>query len=195
MTLISLAVFAGLSLNLMVQCTLGVSGAADPAKDGKRLPLPLFQLAGLFVSVFILWVLSNSVFRPLSRGFLDYFLFFPLCALACLGLEALWKLAFPKNEGVRVFRARTAYDGMAPISLIMTVNLALNAADALVLSFSFALGCLLSLIILGEIRRRSALEWVPRHIRGTPLALISLGLLSIIFASGAWICLRILENF
>jgi electron transport complex protein RnfA len=77
----------------------------------------------------------------------------------------------------------------------MTVNMASNAADAALLSFFFAAGCLLSVSILGEIRRRSALEWVPRYIRGSPLALISMGLLSIIFASGAWICLRVLENF
>lgn len=193
MTLASLAVFAGLSINLIVQCALGVSDAAGPAKDGQRRPLPLFQLGCLFVSVFILWVLYSSIFKALAGGFLDYFLFFPLCALACLGLETLWKRAFPKREGVRVFRAATAYDGMVPVALIMTVKLSLNAADALFLSFFFALGSLLSLVILGEIRRRSALEWVPRSIRGTPLALISMGLLSIIFASCAWICLRILE--
>jgi electron transport complex protein RnfA len=193
-TEMSLAVFAGLSLNLMIQCALGVSGAAEPAKDGKRRPLPLFQLACLFAAVFVLWIVYSAILKPLSRGFLDFFLFFPLCVLACLGLEALWKLLFPKKPAIRVFRALTAYDGMVPVSLIMTVNLATGAADAIVLSFFFAAGCLLSLLILGEIRRRSALEWVPRYIRGSPLALISMGLLSIIFASVAWICLRILAS-
>jgi electron transport complex protein RnfA len=192
-SLVSLAVFAGLSINLLVQCALGASDAAGAADGGRRRPLPLFQLGCLFVSVFVLWVLYRGILRALSGGFLESFLFFPLCALACRGLEALWKRVFPKREGVRVFRALTAYDGMVPVALIMTVRLALNAADALFLSFFFAAGALLSLVILGEIRRRSALEWVPRHIRGTPLTLISMGLLSIIFASGAWICLRILE--
>jgi electron transport complex protein RnfA len=192
---LGLAVFAGLSLNLMIQCALGVSGAAGPAKDSKRQPFPLFQFFCLFVSVFVLWTAYSLILKPLSGGFLDYFLFFPLCVLACLGLEALGKRLFSKKEAVRVFKALTAYDGLVPVSLILTVHMASGATDALLLAFFFALGCLLSAAILGEIRRRSALEWVPRYIRGSPLALISMGLLSIIFASGAWICLKILENF
>jgi electron transport complex protein RnfA len=194
MTLAVLAVFAGLSLNLILQFALGTGGALLFTRDSRENPFPVFQTANLFVSVFVLWAAYYYILKPLSGGALEYFLLFPLSALVCLGFESLWKKLFPKQEGDRAFSALTAYGGLVPVSLIMTIHLALTVFDAAVLAFSFALGCFLALLILGEIRRRSSLEQVPRYLRGAPLVLISMGLLSMIFAVAAWICFRVLEN-
>jgi electron transport complex protein RnfA len=192
MILAGLAVFSGLSLNLMFQFALGCRGISEASKQGK---IPLFQSGSLFVSVFILWIVCHYMLRSFSGGFLEYFLLFPLTSLACMGIEALWNKVYPQREKVRVYQALTAYDGLALASLLLTIHLALSLTEALVLSFSFSLGCLLAMLILGEIQRRSLLEWVPRSLRGSPLVMISMGLLSMIFASGAWACFRILENF
>jgi len=62
-----------------------------------------------------------------------------------------------------------------------------------VIGFFFAFGTFISMLILNELRRRSTLERVPRCLRGNPLMLISMGLLSLISASVAGICFRILE--
>jgi electron transport complex protein RnfA len=112
-----------------------------------------------------------------------------------MAIEALWNKMYPKTEKVRVFSALTAYDGLALASLLLTIQLAVNLGEAVLLSFFFALGCLTAMFILGEIRRRSLMEWVPHSLRGSPLVMISMGLLSMIFASGAWIFFKILENF
>jgi Na+-translocating ferredoxin:NAD+ oxidoreductase RnfA subunit len=102
---------------------------------------------------------------------------------------------FPKSAGEdRLFSSYTAYDGLASLALFLTYNLALGFAEALVLSFFFALGNLAAVLILGEIRRRSALEWTPRRLRGSPLILISAGLLSLIFSVAAGICFAILNR-
>ncbi|MDR1566809.1 MAG: hypothetical protein LBS48_05965 [Treponema sp.] len=194
MTFAALAVFAGLSLNLILQFALGARGVLLFARDSRGNPFPVFQTANLFVSVFVLWAAYDYILKPFSGGALEYFLLFPLSALVCLGFESLWKKLFPRQEGARAFSALTAYDGLVPVSLIMTIHLALTVLDAAVFAFFFALGCFLALLILGEIRRRSGLEWVPRYLRGGPLVLISTGLLSMIFAAAAWICFRILEN-
>ncbi|GHU65747.1 hypothetical protein FACS189447_05240 [Spirochaetia bacterium] len=192
MILAGLAVFSGLSLNLMFQFALGVRGASEASRQGK---IPFFQSGSLFVSVFILWIICHYILRSFSGGFLEYFLLFPLTSLVCMGIEALWNKVYPQKEKVRVFSALAAYDGLALASLILTIHLAISLLEALILSFSFSLGCLAAMFILGEIQRKSLLEWVPRSLRGSPLVIISMGLLSMIFASGAWICFRILENF
>ena len=189
--LAALAVFSGLSLNLLLQFALGTSGAAGIQK-GRR-GLPLFQLAVLFVSVLFLWVLIRFLFSPFWKSLSEYFLFFPFSALVCMGLERLKKKFFPAVETKRVFHDLTAYDGLVPASLLITLSLASGFADALVLSLFFALGNLAAMFILNEIGRKSTLEWAPRFIRGNPLILISMGLLSLISAVIAGICFRILE--
>jgi electron transport complex protein RnfA len=93
----------------------------------------------------------------------------------------------------RTFSAVTAYDGLAAAALFVTLNLAESFFDAALLALGFALGILASLLILAEIRRRASMEEVPRFLRGSPLVLVSMGLLSLIFSSAAAILFRVLE--
>ena len=189
MILCALAIFAGLSSNLILQFALGAGQA------GKGRTLPIFQIAVLFISVLFLWIIYTNILNFLSWEFPGLLLFFPLSALVCLGLESLEKWIFPKKERIRLFSALTAYEGLVPASLFLTMTLALNFSEALVLSFFFALGCLLAVFILKEINRRSALEEIPNYLRGIPLTFISMGLLSMIFGFAAWICYKVLDNF
>jgi electron transport complex protein RnfA len=192
MNLAFLAVFAGLSCNMILHFALGAAGlAADRPGTEKILPSAV-QMGVLFLSVLLLWIVFY-ILPSFPGGFPEYFLFFPLSALACLGLEKGIFRLFPKAaEGERLFSAFTAYDGLASLALFLTYNLALGLAEALVLSFFFALGNLTVVLILGEIRRRSVLEWTPRRLRGSPLMLISMGLLSLIFSAAAGICFTLL---
>ena len=186
MILSGLAVFAGLSLNLILQFAIG-TGAA-----GKENDLPVFQIINIFLTVMVLWILQTYVFVFLSWELITFFLLFPFSVLLCIAFENLEKKLFAKQKNVRVFSGITAYEGLIPASLILTVNTALNFFDAAVLSFFFALGCLIAVICIREIRRRSVLEEIPSSLRGMPLVLISMGLLSLIFGTAAWICYRVL---
>lgn len=186
---LGLAVFAGLSVNLMLQFALG-SG-----KAGKGNTLPLFQIINLFLTVIILWIFYTYIFNLLSREFVWYFLIFPFSALTSMGIERIEKHLFPMKKPVRLFSSLTAYEGLIPASLLLTVNMAVSFLDALILSFFFAFGCMIAIIFMKEIRRRSMLESIPKNLRGLPLAFISMGLLSMVFSAAAWICYRVLENF
>lgn len=188
MILAGLAIFAGLSLNVLLQFALGAGDA------GKGRVMPLYQIGCLFVSVVFLWIINSTILNYLPWEFMAYFLMFPLSALVCLGLESLEKRIFPKKAGVRLFSAQTAYNGLVPASLVLTVRIAVNFSDALILSFFFALGVLAAVIFVREIRRRASLEEIPEMFRGTPLAFISLGLLSMISGAVAWICYRVLDK-
>jgi electron transport complex protein RnfA len=84
---------------------------------------------------------------------------------------------------------------LAVASLFLSLRLAVSLEDALVLSLGFSLGALAAALILREISKRSSLEAVPGTFRGAPLALISMGLLSLIFSSVSAIFLRALGVF
>ena len=193
--LAALAVFSGLALNMFFSFALGAAGIAGRrlSESETKQPLPIFQLAVLFVSVLFLWVFFSAVIPAYWRGFSVYFLFFPVSALVCMGLEFLCQRTFPAPA--KIFSAFTAYDGLVPASLFITLALAGTFAAALVLALFFAAGNLAAIFILNEIRRRSALERIPRCLRGSPLILLSTGLLALISASAAGISFRILEVF
>jgi len=201
-SLAALAIFSGLSCNLLLSFALGAAETAGDSlpKGQTRRGLPLCQLCFLFLSVLFLWVFFTHVLPASYRGFSEYFLFFPLSALICKGLELfgerILSRVIPGFRNIRkVFSAFTAYDGLALASLIITHALARNFTSAFILALFFAFGNLVAILVLNEIRRRSTLEWVPRFLRGSPLILISMGLLSLISASAAGLCFRILEAF
>jgi len=197
-----LAVFSGLSLNLLLQFALGTVGAASDTghkKNAKR-ELPLIQFCIFFVSIIFLWVFFKYLLPVFLRGFSEYFLFYPLSALVCMGLELFVERVLPrvfsKLKGIRkIFSAITAYDGLVPASLIITFIAADAFTDALVIALFFVLGNLTAMLTLNEIARRSSLERVPKFLRGTPLILVSMGLLSLISTFAAGIFFKILEVF
>jgi electron transport complex protein RnfA len=197
-----LAVFSGLSLNLLLQFALGTAGAAADTrhKPNAKKELPLIQFCILFVSVIFLWIFFEYLLPAFWIGFSEYFLFFPLSALVCIGLELFVERVlpriFPKVKGIRKsFSAITAYDGLVPASLIIAFIAAGTFTDVLVIALFFVLGNMAAMLTLNEIARRSALERVPKYLRGTPLILVSMGLLSLISTFAAGIFFKILEVF
>jgi electron transport complex protein RnfA len=213
-TLAALAVFSGLSLNLLLQFGLGIGGIIEPEKHaaacGEGTRPASFRWLILFVSTFVLWLFFTYALTPPAFGFLESFLLFPAAMLVSAALEVAfahfgaakrlprkergrfnpWKLAESGGAGISC-----AADGLAPASLFLTLRLAASPVDALVLSLGFSLGCLAAALILREINRRSSLEAVPGTFRGAPLTLISMGLLSLIFSSVSSLFLRVLGVF
>ncbi|MDR3167533.1 MAG: hypothetical protein LBT93_06280 [Treponema sp.] len=186
-----LAVFSSLSFNLIVHLGLGMRSIGINWSGSKG--IPLLQLGVLFLSVPLLWAVFSYLLNPLLFGSADYFLFFPLSALVCIGLERLLRYLFPAAMAQRaLFTPITSYDGLVPAALILTLRLASVFTEALVLSFGFSAGALLSLLILRGIRRRSVLERVPHFLRGVPLTLLSMGLLALIFSSLAFVFFKAL---
>jgi len=199
-----LAVFSGLSLNLLLQFALGTAGAAADTgyKKNVKRELPLIQFCILFISMIFLWIFFKFFLPAFWRGFSEFFLFFPLSALVCMGLERLVERILPrifskfKGRGIRKsFSSITAYDGLIPASLIIAFIAAEAFTDVLVIALFFVLGNLTAMLTLNEIARRSSLERVPKYLRGTPLILVSMGLLSLISTFAAGIFFKILEVF
>jgi len=206
-SLLGLAVFSGLSLNLLLHFALGTVGVirdADNVTEETSGEIPLIQLGILFLSVIFLWVFFRLVLPDFVRGVSEVFLYFPLSALVCAGAELIFDKLFPRFFPLsfdkfvgkkKVFSSVTGYEGLVPASLMITSLIAGSFLDTLVMALFFTLGNLMAMLIINEIRRRAALEWIPRYLRGSPLILVTMGLLSLIFAAAAGICFNILEAF
>jgi electron transport complex protein RnfA len=189
--LFSLGILSALSLNLVLHLGLGIRNIKNEAD--KPLGARWYQWVVLFLAILLLWLLFTYIFSPLSLGFLEYFLLFPLSALVCGGLETLFRRLFPRlPESREQFSPASGYDGLVLAALILTLRLSASFVEALVLALGFSLGGLGVFFLLREIRRRSALEKVPRALRGMPLILISMGFLSLVFSSASVILLHLL---
>ena len=210
-TLAVLAIFSGLSLNLLLTFALGTARTANRNYSNDRRAMsdqgiPLFQFGILFTSVLLLWTIFYYLFPFFLGGFFEYFLLFPFSALACMGLESISEIiilkrtagikeATPSEVFKKTYSAITAYEGLVPLSLFITLHLAWNFIGAFVLALFFALGNIIAILILNEIRRKAGLEKVPRILRGNPLVFITMGLLSFAFMSLAGVCYKIMEYF
>jgi electron transport complex protein RnfA len=206
--MIILAVFSGLSLNLLLQMGLGIRDIGS--RPERIVGNTLIQWGILFFSVLLLWLFFAYILSPLALGYAEYFLLFPLITAAGKGLEALSRrfpppdvrqraawIPWPAMEDLpvsKLFPAVTAYDGLTMAALILTLRLAGSFAEAAVLSLGFSLGGAAVVLILRDIYRRSFLERLPRALRGRPLLFISMGLMSLIFSSVAAVLLRVLEG-
>ena len=181
--------FSSLSVNLILQCGLGMAGItkADVNK------LPFIKIGIGFVTVLFLWSFFTYILSPLGLGFFGYLLFFPATALVYSLLEYLLFSVILKNtperEDTILFN-----DGLLGAALFICYNVSGSFGEAAVMVLGFSAGTLLTLLIVGEINRRSKMEAVPRFLSGSPLILISMGLLSLVFGSIAFILFRTLGS-
>jgi electron transport complex protein RnfA len=188
-SLVSLAVLGGFFLNLPLQWGIGIREIFLERKG--RFGDTLLEAALLFVSVLIQWLLFVYVFSPLALGALVYFLPLPLsAALTLCANAALKKLsaeAFSGREQAFVFSYRS---GAALISVFMLLSLAGSFSEAVILATGISLGVFFASIILRAIHFRIEREKASGFVRGMPLLLITMGLLSLAFSSVAIIYLR-----
>ncbi|MCL1814789.1 MAG: hypothetical protein FWG27_03065 [Treponema sp.] len=192
----ALVFFAALSLNLLVNFALGIKELV------RRERSPVVQIYYpwiiLFVSTLLLWVLFARVLFFLD---LDFLLVFPFSILGSQELEKIFFSVFKKVKGSinlngpdnnpEIFSIGSSYNGLAAAALFLTLRFALSFIDAALLSFAFSAGGLLAFLVIKEIQKRSFLETIPRSLQGTPILLISMGLLSLVFSAASVLLLKI----
>ena len=186
----ALVFFAALSLNLLLNFALGINELVQ--RERSPLINNFYPWIILFVSTFLLWIfLARILF--FTGGILNFILIFPLSVLGSMALEILLFrspfLKLGKNPGV--FAIGSSFNGLAAAALFLTLHFALSFTDALFLSLSFSAGGLLAFLIIKEIQKRSFLEKIPYGLRGTPILLIAMGLLSLVFSAASVLLLKI----
>jgi electron transport complex protein RnfA len=192
MNLTALGIFSGLACNLLLQCGLGMGDIAAGKEHQSR--FPLLQTGVLFATIVLIRLIFPVFLFLFGSGYFAYIIIFPASALVCCGLESICVKIFRKKDLLRLFNSYTGYDGLAAASIFAAVNIASNFAETVFLAAGFSLGVLAAVLILMEIRRRSAMEAVPHFLRGSPLVLVSMGLLSLIFSAAALFFFNALGN-
>ena len=203
--LLMLAVFAGLSMNLVLQLGFGIREIAlaektAPKRDAAWEGLLPLRLGVFFVSVLLMWLVFSFARSLLPLGFLEYLLVFPVCFMFSSLCEYLWGRHVPKAQGPYNPGNGKAVTGvfgggvLAGAALFVTLIVASSLVEALVLSLGFTISTLVAVTIIAEIRRRAEMEAVPRWLRGAPLTLIAMGLLSLVFSSAAVMFFEVLGS-
>ena len=179
MQLVLLLICSGFSMNIVLQCGLGIKGAAE-----SRNPLgisTLIKMGIIFFSVILLWVFFSRVVYSIIPGIFIYVLLFPASSIVYDAFEYL-VFKYMYKEDSQGECSVSFPGGITAVCVFICVNLANNFLEAAVLSFGFTAGIILVYLILREVRRRAVLEVVPRFLRGKPLILITMGMLSLVFS-------------
>jgi len=211
-----LAVFSGLSMNLILRFGIGLQQITleeDPGQSGDNAKWAFLVWPGIyFISVMFLWLFFTILQSVLFLGFLEYILIFPVSSLFFTVMEYLVRRLVLKIDwrgqvvsgnfiindyffigSLMTGAVQSSFNGaIVGAALFITLGLAGGFAQAAMLSFGFSAGASLAVLILGEIRRRSAMEAVPRCLRGGPLVLVTMGLLSLVFTSLAMVFYAVL---
>jgi electron transport complex protein RnfA len=179
MQLVLLLVCSGFSMNLVLQCGLGIKGAAE-SKDPPGIST-LIKTGIIFFSVILLWFFFSKVVYSIIPGLFIYVLLFPASSLVYDVLEYLvFKYLYKAETQGECYVSFPG--GITAVCVFICVNLANGFLEAAVLSFGFTAGIILVYLIIREVRKRAVLEVVPRFMRGKPLVLITMGMLSLVFS-------------
>jgi Na+-translocating ferredoxin:NAD+ oxidoreductase subunit A len=181
-----LIIFSAFTMNLTLQCALGLKGAAIPDNGSKK--TSLIRLLIIFTSVVLLWLLFSKILSSIFSGMLIFVLMLPVSYIVYSGLEYLVFIYLVKsnteNDSFISFP-----EGITAVAAFICINTTNGFFEVLLLSFGFTAGILLVILIIREIKKRAELEAVPRFMRGTPLVLVTMGMLSLIFSVGSLLIL------
>ncbi|MDR2659131.1 MAG: hypothetical protein LBC27_03980 [Spirochaetaceae bacterium] len=185
--LIILAVFSAFSFNLVLTFGLGTKEIFEVREHS--VTGSLLQLSIMFITIFVSWLFFTFILSPLSLGFLQYFLLFPVTFFLTYGIESLFTLISGNTRQNKVFSLYTSYSGLIITGLILTLHLADTATDALFLSFCLSFSAFFAIMLLRMIKIRGKNEKIVPIFEGQPILLMSMALLSLVFSSVAYIML------
>jgi len=183
-----LIILSAFSMNLTLQCALGIKGAAESKNPGHF--SNFIKLGIIFFSVIVLWAFFFKLIHSVISGLFIYMLILPVSYIVYEALEYLFFYQILKKQAAE--SSISFPGGITAAAVFICVNIADNIVQAALMSFGFAAGVCIVLIITGEIRRRAALEAVPLFLRGKPLVLISMGMLSLVFSVSALLIFRMI---
>lgn len=156
---------------------LGVSNRMDTATGMAMAVVFVITLAAG-----ITWLVSKYVLKPFELEYLQTIAFILVIASLVQLVEMFLQKSIP-----------TLYRALGIFLPLITTNCAVlgvavigveedfDFVKTLVFAFASAVGYGLALILLTGIRERLAVAFVPKHLRGMPIGLITAGLLALAF--------------
>jgi len=184
-----LIIFSAFTMNLTLQCALGIKGAFESKSCTKK--STLINLVLIFSIIILLWFFLSRIIFSLFSGYFIYVLVFPLSFIVYEGIYYLFVKFIFKND-IQKESFINFPGGITAASVFICLNISASFLETVILSFGFTFGIMMVFLIIREIRRRAALESIHFFLRGNPLIFISLGLLSLIFTTVSLLILGII---
>ncbi len=128
------------------------------------------------------WAIHNLVLIPLGITFLQTITFILVIAGLVQFVEMIiQKTSPPLYKALGIYLPLiTTNCAVLGIALI-AVRSEYNALESFVAGFSAGLGFLLVMLLMSTIREKLDVEWVPKPLRGVPIAFITGGLMALAF--------------
>jgi len=185
-----LLIYSGFMINLVLQCALGIKGIVVSKTQFNILALA--KLCLIFLSIIFLWFLFSKILFSLIQGIYIYVLLFPVSMILYDGAEYLaFRYLIKKDPSSEIIISFPG--GITAAAAFICINIANNFFEVIVMSFGFVSSIFLVNLIIREIRARAALETVPAFLRGKPLVLITMGLLSLILSTASILVFRMID--
>ncbi|TVR60134.1 MAG: RnfABCDGE type electron transport complex subunit A [Spirochaetaceae bacterium] len=128
------------------------------------------------------WMIHNVVLIPLGIEFLQTITFILVIAgLVQLVEMVIQKISPPLYKALGIYLPLiTTNCAVLGIALIAVRN-EYGAIESFVAGFAAGVGFLLAILLMSTLREKLDTEWVPKFLRGTPIAFITGGLMALAF--------------
>ena len=157
--------------------TLGVTSKVDTARG--------MSFAVIFVitlSSIVTWFIQYYLLEPLHIEYLQTVVFILVIASLVQSVETVMKKNMPSLYGaLGVFLPLITTNCVVLGVAIKTITNSYNLLETIVYALSSSVGFMLAMMILAYLRERIAGNDTPEALKGAPMSLITLGLMSIAF--------------
>lgn len=128
------------------------------------------------------WAIHNLVLIPLNVTFLQTITFILVIAGLVQFVEMIiQKLSPPLYKALGIYLPLiTTNCAVLGIALIAVRN-EYNALESFIAGFSAGIGFLLVMLLMSTLREKLDIEWVPKPLKGVPIAFITGGLMALAF--------------
>jgi electron transport complex protein RnfA len=156
---------------------IGVSRKMESAVGMGFAVIFVMSLASL-----VTWAVYNWILIPLNLGFLQTITFILVIATLVQLVELIiQKISPPLYKALGIYLPLiTTNCAVLGIALI-AVRSGYNAAESFVAGFAAGVGFLVAIVLMSGLREQFETEWIPKPLRGAPIAFITAGLMALAF--------------
>jgi len=156
---------------------IGVSKRIDTAFGMGMAVIFVMTLAS-----FVTWLINYYLLDPLGLQYLQTIAFILVIAsLVQLVEMIIQRVSLPLYQALGIYLPLITTNCAVLGVAILNIQLKYNLLDACIFAIGAALGFALALVIFAGMREDLELNNIPRAFRGTPIALITAGILSLAF--------------
>ena len=183
MEYLKLFVFAVFVSNVVLSQFLGICpflGVSTKVSTASGMGMAVVFV--MVIATLVTFLIQHCILDPLGLGFLQTIMFILVIAALVQMVEIILKKISPSlYQALGVFLPLITTNCAVLGGAILVIQKDFNLLQGLVYSVSIAIGFTLALVLFAGIREH--LEWVgvPKGVKGTPIALISAGILAMAF--------------